>query len=681
MSAASTGFAIRHAPPLRWVTGAALVLALFGLSVPDAARGQAGIPYLAEPEPPKKAKGKAKEASAEPVEEAPAAAPVPAPPAALPLAAEPLETTGKPFAFFADLWRQRRAALERGDGAAAKQLLDRLLEAKSDAGWPDVFVLGEALALESSQARHASETRAALELASAAVVLAPHLPAVHLELAQARWAASAGALPTLGSIWRAAQLSLSEPPLLRLRMGNLALALTLAIVLTTVWFALTALLRHGGTFVHDLKHLLPPGTTSLQATLLGIGVLCVPIFLRVGLGWTLLCWVGLMSLYFGRNDRLAAAALLGLLALAAGLLPQITSHLAYSRSRSQDVYLAVRDAGAEAAEARIKARPVPLPEELYALGLRARWSGRLSEAQDWLSRAAKGGAEDHLLVTLGNIQYLAGDTDAAIKSYETVLQRDADNVVALFNLSRAYYAKTDHQRAGEAHRRAMALEYDRVDQMNRDAKRVGRTYVVEGEVPRPLLAVSLEYGRQHTQAVAQLWSPFGGKSSRLVFAGAAAAVAALAWLAMFLAQLLRPSASCPRCGDPACRRCNPEMPNAQQCGQCFHAFVERTGVDPQTRIHKEISALRHRARRTRIQQVLSFLCAGAGQMARGAAPLGLGLMLVFLAALAVFLAAIGVLPELAPTSSGLGWLSSSLSFALGLTVYILGLVDGLREHR
>ncbi len=659
-------------------------LALALLLLPGVVHAQAGIPYLAEPAPEKgkaKSKGKAPkpaEAEAPPAEtEVP---PAPAAPAEPPPAPAALVTSGRPFSHFANLWQERRAALQKGDVAASDKLLEQIIESKEASGWPDITLFGEALVAEVTAALVAKDPARASALGLAATRLAPHLPGVHSAYARARWASEGGFGDAARGLWRAVAVSFSEPPLLRLRFGTVLVAIALALSAATACFVLFTVFRHLGSFTHDLAHLLPSGTTRLQATLVGITLLLVPIFLRVGLAWSVLAWVVLLGIYLELQERIGAVIILVLFGLLALGLPQVTAHFAYPGSRSQDIYRAARDASAEDAAARLSQRPRLGPEEMHVMALRARWSGDLATARDWLERALRAGADPELGILLGNIQYLSGDSEAAIKSYEHVLAKDPENFEALYDLSRAHYARADHQAAGQSYRKAMELDYSRADELQREAKRIGKSFIVDNPVPRSLLNVGLEYGRLHTLAVHQIWSFVGGKASRLAFALSCAGAALLVGLLAFARRGLRPSSSCPRCGLAACRRCNPEMSDQAQCGQCFHAFIQKTGIEPQVRIQKEIQAHRHRARRARLRQVLSLLVAGAAQMLRGSSLQGVVLMAGYLGSGLVLVTALGYLPELLATGTP-RWLSLGLSGAGVLVFYGVALFDGMRRER
>jgi hypothetical protein len=677
---------------------AAVVLGvLAAMLTPSDARAQAGIPYLAEPDRPTKAKAKPKpKPTSESPPETDAAQPIAAPDAAgnttaagQPAPATPAETKpeaptlernpGKPFAWFADVWARRRAAITRGDAAEASRLLTTLVEAKMSSGWPDIFVYGDALAREANEARARGDATTAVSLAGAATLVAPHRPGTHFALGRAYAAAGRGLNSAASAYWRGITVTATEPPLARAHLGNVLVALAAALLVAAMLLTLVSLYRHAGLFFHDLHHLMPPGATRLQAVLVGVAILLTPIFMRLGPAWVVLSWLGLLSVYFDRRERIGAIVAVLALAVVSFGLPAITAHLAFPGSRAQDVFLTARDAAlGEAAAARLEARKTQSPEEQYALGLRARWSGDLPTARRWLDKAALSLDDEDLLVTAGNVRYFVGDRPGAIEAYEKALRVSPSSLPALFNLSRVYFALMEHQKAGEAQRRAMSIDLERVERLIEEAKRATGAYLVEAQVPARLTGVRADPGRAQWRMLSVLWEGLGGGTNRPTFALVAALGALYIVVALWLQRLLRPSTLCARCGRPACHRCNPEMPDQAQCGQCYHAFIDTQDVDPQERIRKEIQVHRYRARQTRVRQVLSIFIAGSGQMLRGAFLRGLLLMATFLGLLAVLLTALGVLPELV-AADGPRWVAAVVAGVTLFGLYLGALVDGVRE--
>ncbi len=598
-----------------------------------------------------------------------------------PTEAASAETGHDPVALL-EIWHQRRQALEAGNEAGAKEQLSKLLDAKSAAGWPNLFALGDALARESRRSLMAGKVGVAVELAIAATELAPDRPAPQLAVAHALWANGGAIRGSMAALARAFTFGWREPPQRRARLGNLTLVMLVALLVASTVFSVVVLYRHARIMVHDVHHLFPIGATRLQTGLLGLAVLLAPVFFRLGIAWAILWWVTLMGMYYQRRERAGAILVLALLAGTPIVLPWATSHIGYPGSRFEDIYLAARDVGALDAAERIAERPKPLPEEVFILGLRAYWSCDLDCAADLLEQAIRAGASDPELFTeLGNVRFALEDYPSALKYYEMAVGKDPSYVEAQFNLSRTYSAMANIRKSGEAYRRATEIDYERVEVFKEAAKRRGPHYVVQPGAPVRVLSLSKKIDVRHDWAVSHLWRLFGGRAPPLVFTAVALSALVLMVLMGWLARIARPSNGCPRCGRAACLRCNRELKDQKQCGQCYHAFVAREGVDPHTRIRKEIEVHRYQARTTRIRRVLSLMIAGTGQLLHGSSLRGLLFLSAFVASVLGLLMALGLIPEPVPTLAGVPWISVATTALLVVLFYGLGLWDVQRGER
>ncbi|MBI3178978.1 MAG: hypothetical protein HYZ27_04915, partial [Deltaproteobacteria bacterium] len=375
----------------------------------------------------------------------------------------------------------------------------------------------------------------------------------------------------------------------------------------------------------------------------GVAVFLAPIFFRVGVAWTVLAWLTAVGLYYRKSERIAAILVLALLALVPVGLPMFTHYLAYPGSRAEAAYLAARDLGATAAAEWLAREANPTAEELHVLGLRARWSGDLALAGQLLARAEQAGGSDASLFTrLGNVRFLLKDRQGAIDYYLKATRADPEHIIAFLNMSRAYYDMTEHQKAGDAHRRATAISDAGVEKYKR----------VEGVIEEPVPAALLrpQSGFEANERAAEhLWQLIGTRRSPRYHFAAASLTAMLAMVLLgWLRTPLKPSVRCGRCGRAACLRCTPEMPNQDQCGQCYHAFVAKVTVDAQARIHKEIEVHRYQARTAQIRRVISLVFSGTAHLLRGDSLRGLGLFVLSVVGLLGLGMALDVVPAPLP---------------------------------
>ncbi len=674
--------------------------------VPATGATQAGIPYLAEPDDPPPAdaapdaadravKGNTPSGANKPeTTSATVDKPEPAVPVVLPNREGPAHGSTDPTRTDEDepakgehtpvaialLWEQRRVAISIGNMTEAETLLLQLLRRKEISGWPNMFAYGDALARESATELQAGKVSRALACAEAAVVLAPTRPSAHMALARARWEKGGAFVGAIESLASAYALTWTEPPMRRGRIGNLVIVLIFGMLIACAVFALALVYRHARLLIHTIHHVLPKGATRLQSGLFGVAVLLLPVFLRWGPAWVLLAWIVLLGLYYQRSERAAAIVALAVIALVPLGMPTVTAYLSYPGSRAEAVYMAARDIGAEDIAARIAAQKTPTKEELQILGLRARWSGDLETAADWLSKAsAMEKSDPSLLVTLGNIHYALGDKALSLEYYKKAVTLNPDQVVAHFNMWLVHSSMAASKEAGEAYRKATAIDYARVEALQAAAKRLGPGHVVEEPVPERVVDVAVIAEPAHQRAVRQLWHLLGGSVvSRHQFVVAALAALVLMVALSWLRRFLLPSVACPRCGMAACTRCNPEMKNQKQCGQCYHAFVAKEAVDPQARVQKEIEVHRYQARTARVRRVVSLMLVGAGQMLAGRSLTGFVFLTCFVSCIWAVLLALNIVPEPVPYLSEPSLISAVGAGALGVLVYALGLWDTQR---
>ena len=617
------------------------------------AHAQAGLPYLADPG-----------------ERDVASAPVPPTDPELPRIAPDLSLVqrsrprGHPPRYFLDLWTTRRQALAAGGQAQARSILAEIVAGKQEAGWPNMFACGEALTRESAAALTAGRGAQALDLAQGAVDLAPDLPRAHLALAAAQWKHQGAFVRATGHVLRAGWKHLREPPLRRETLANVALAWASALAFSVALFSLAVLYRHVRTFSHDVQHLLASVGGRWLATVAAVALVLSPVVLGLGPLWAVLVWCGIMAWYFDVRERIGAVVAIAYLSALPFSLPPLLLLLEAPTSRSQQMYDATVDMLASDAVDALRAAEATA-ETRYTLGMRARWSGELEEASRLLAGAEELGANDpDLLTTLGNVRFWLGDANGAVDAYRRAIAHDADNAIAYFNLSRVYYAITEHQKAGEAFRRASSLDYEATESYAERAKKEGPGFVVSVGAARRLLGLPIEPGTLHRQAGLQLWQWVGGGARRFFFAFYGIATALLVILVGWLRRLVRPSAACGRCGQAACWRCNPELPDQHHCGQCYHAFVAADDIEAQVKIQKEIEVRRYQARTRRVRGILAVLLVGSPDLLRGESLRGLLSMATAGTLFLLLCGAMGWLPMPVHSLAGFEWITATLQGSL-----------------
>ena len=596
-----------------------------------------------------------------------AEAPAPPPPASAVEGTSSTPAAPQTYApdFFAERWTERREAQRMGDAQQVSLLLQQVVDAKGRSLWPSLPTYARALVYESRQARAQGDSAQALMLATAATRLAPQLPDAHVALAMAAWgqgnlgAAAHALLTASGALWR-------DGPTRQTRMGLLGLSLMLALVGTSLAFAMVQLLRYARPWLHDLNHRLPWPLHGWQAAASLAAVFAAPALLRLGPAWTVLVWLLLLASHFSRRERGTAMVLVVALASTSVLLPWAARAVFFSGSRAESRYLALSDPEARAAAQRLQRVPNPQPLELYALGLRARWSGDLGAAEALWRRALDaglGGAEGH--IALGNLAAARGDLPAAVHAFSDALKLQPDSALARLSYQRAAAAAAPG--SVPALRTAGPQLAAAVHALENEALRRG-ALVLEAPLPPGLMAPDLWPVDRRLHA--QLWRPWGGPLPVPLF---------LAACALVLARLVRsarrrpgPAFACSRCGDIACPQCSGTLADAVLCPGCHALAAYPDAVDATLRLRKEIAGHRHHAYQASLRRTLAVLVAGPAQLLQGAPIVGTLLLGTYLLAWVLLGWGTAWQPDLAPAYATMTGPLRGAALSLLLAVYLVG---------
>ena len=588
---------------------------------------------------------------------------------------EPPPPTGPPL--YRELWEAHREALQKQEEDQATEALNKLLRAKEEHDWPDFSAYADALAMRAKREQNSDE---ALRLAATAQLLGPHTPGVYLTRAELQWQ-SGGYWEAAKSWLRAVWITWREAPPSHMRWGNSMLGLLIALLVAACGYSLLALYRYTRLFGHTLRHLLPAGPSTLQLGLLTTAIMVTPLLFRVGPAAVALIWLGLLSPYYKRHERLGAIVVLSILLLMPIGFPFVAKSFAYPASDAHQLYRALRSLDADDTRVREMAKTEKNAEAMYVIGMRELWHDRWEVAKRWLIRASEAGMNDpELFTTLGNMYAKLGENREAISLYNRAIEADDSHVEAHFNLSRVYYNEAEHQKAGAAHRAAMAIDYLQVEYYGKEAKRIGTDYVAPVAIPDRLLHMPVDDSALLSAIETELWEWLGAAISRTQFMTLALVVLLLVVAMNWSGRLFRLPVACKRCGHAACKRCDPDIPNVENCGDCYRAFGAVDASDKQLRIRKEIDAHRHAARAVQVRVTASLLLAGAGHIYKGKIAPGLLLMVVYVWAILTILVAFGLTPMAHPMDGATRYIMLVVGALVAMLSYSYGIWAGIREE-
>lgn len=530
-------------------------------------------------------------------------------------------------------WKKSTAAMDFKDAQDAQTELLRL---KDELGVSDLDSFAAGFIRVSQARAAANDGTGAVNYASVAVQLAPHLPYAHVALAQAYFAADPTELGRFfGAIKAALKEMASDPRYLRPALADLGTGALFALLATAAATLLALFLRKVRYFLHDFHHLFPKAAARWQSAAAAGLLLLLPVVLHLGLAPVLLVLFGAVTLYLGMSERIVAAALiasLGAVPVLGGLLAQLTG---FAGTIAEDVYRLERG-GLGATEAmqhtqkRLADGRAEFPE-LFALARYELRRGQLDAAIDHFKLAAtKRNNEARLLTNLGNALLEKGDSDGALEMYQNASQADPTLAAAFFNLSKLY-----SRRAAALPDEAVGVELDKAHNAIANAQRLDESLLSREDPPptadvlanRLLLSPSLSASELSLLASssgadqkvqAQLSRALLGTNPSMAAFVYPAALAGLLFGFGLLSLRLRTARACEKCGRSVCRRCDPEIGvGSTLCGQCVNVFARKGVVPAPLKVRKQLEVAHHQTRMGRLSYLLGLLCSGAGHLFAG----------------------------------------------------------------
>lgn len=531
-------------------------------------------------------------------------------------------------------WERWRKASADGNAVASAAARADIFKFRDDLALPSVesFAAGFVRAVEARQ--KANDASGAVDLASAAVDLAPALPYAHLGLAGAYYFADAFDVGRyLGELGAALSCMVADPRYVRPALADLGAALLMTLFATTCVVAVVLFARRARYFLHDFHHLLPRAAARWQSVAAATLLLSVPVVMRLGAVPLLFVLLATVAFYLTLTERVVAAVLIASL----GLLPYGASFVArravFAGTLADDVFEIERGGhGAEDAVGRVSQRAAEDRAgyaELFVLGRYELQRGKLEAALAHLKAAIVSRAGDaRAMVNLGNAMAARGDLEGAIVVYESAAKADPQLAAAPYNLGRVLEIRAaalpaataplelDRAKSALAQGRALDPKLEARKDPGNDLQ-VNRLLVAPGLPPDELASMSDPgslYEKVQAQVGAQLVSDVELPLGALL-------ALALGLLLLGLGELrlkLGVSKVCNKCGRPVCRRCDHELGRgSEMCHQCVNVFARKDVVPPPVKVRKQVEVARHQSRMDKVAIGFGLVCSGAGHLFAG----------------------------------------------------------------
>ncbi len=522
-----------------------------------------------------------------------------------------------------------------------------------------------------------------LERATAAVELAPDLPAAHMRLARALWlegdepiAAIRALFGALAAIGRHLEASLWFT-------GSALFVLATALVaggLIVAALAGVVALAHAA---HDLGHLLPRAMPAFGRWAGLAAVLALPLAIGEGALGLALGLLGVGVVYGGRAQRFA------LLLAGAGI-----GIGAYPAMRYASAALAAlpEDSVAQAAWAVAQGIPTPVealrlsaladrdPLAARGLAIHVRRLGDVERADALYQQLLASGADDvSAQNNAADVQLALGHTERAIELYRIAAR--GESPVVLFNLAQAYGRAFRVEDLNQTIAHAQRAGAEQVAHLT--ALQGGGTESFVADLPP---APSLFWSRAlRSGAGADLAQEFRdhfapGRLGRDAPAYAAVA-SALVLLGGLFGARIHPSRACRRCGDRICRRCGPRGGSGDLCDGCTTLFFTPEKTDRVLRAAR-VGALRTREDRIgRVHALLSLLVPGAAGLLAERPVLGWLGAIYFSLACGTLLWRGGVVPDplVAGAAAPVVFLGAAAFAAVGYAITVAASIAARRQ--
>ncbi len=519
----------------------------------------------------------------------------------------------------AEVWFRHRAALDRGSGEQAEQLLQAALDfmrREAIRAAPEVATAFFADGRRALEEEHYARARASLETAAR---FDPALGAAHYGIGSVRLRADRDLPGAVAAILAGMRAQISDPATRFLLVANSLLIAALGVCVGAVLAFLILGWQQASAFFHDLQEMLSGRLSDHAARLVGWTVLLLPCLFYLPWAWVLAIWGVLLAPYLRRRARVLVIGLLSVMVLAGPAGRVIRTCFAAAADPGARALVNTRLEGHDPAQVEILRTLAGAHEDdplfAFVLGGVESAAGRLDEATQAYQRVLEiDPRHARAMVNLGNVHALRQEHNLAQNLYKQAAKIDPGLALALYNSHLDYLGNFEMEAADtaleEARRRDGALIAALVG---------GGSGKGERPVPRDCRALLHEiYGRAFRLGQA---SPAPGWTRTFLAPSSLAGVAGLVGLVLLPGLGLVPRQSsarrCHRCGRPFCRRCQSVGKHPDVCSQCLHLFILRDGVAPETKQRKLQDVARHARRLWIGERLVSLVLPGGGHLLGG----------------------------------------------------------------
>ena len=485
-------------------------------------------------------------------------------------------------------------------------LADEFAESQLNSGIRNLEVSSYIL-LHESQANRAQ----AVTLLSRASAYSPDLPAVHFELAKAKFSLSyTGILDSVDHVvsginaysknfWWSFSLT-----------GGAFLGLVLSLIVAIFIIVIVRIFSDLPLLSHEVEE-----SRQNSALLLVLFVLSLisPLLFLAGM-------LVLLGLYMTRIDKALVYFFLVFLLASPFFFRTTAQFLQVSSSGVMRAIVDVNESKGNAYALSVL-KSSGEPPALFSYGLALKRAGLYHEAIAAYNNLIKTKVDAPVYVNLGNVYVGQNNMEEAVKSYLAAINI-RPLASAYYNLSQISREGLDFEKGNEYFSKALEIDRDAVTGYRAISGR-NPNRIVADEAISPSALWNLAWKTPVKSATFNLSALPGWTIS----------LAAL--LLIFAFYMINNHSGnkayrCRRCNKIFCPRCEKHIMWGQMCPQCFRSLIKLEEIEVKERVAQLLSIYEHQKRRRDIMKLLSFIIPGSSQVYAGKILYGFFLMWPFL---------------------------------------------------
>lgn len=521
------------------------------------------------------------------------------------------------------LWFARKVALEASDLLGAQGRVEELRAFMRQEGITADRSISRGFAYEGYENLREGNYERARSAFDLARTFDPFLPQAQLGYAWSQLRSGRGVFTFLDEYAKGIKLSFSRLLTDEIMISNLAIIVTLSILISLTIFSLFVIARCQGRVRHEifeaLRRLMPDPAARFASWVFFL----LPLLAWVGGIWLILYWLVICFRHMRPAEKLVALGvflMIGLSPMGVGLAidrfesstdPELTAVLSASQ---QGYNPATLERLEQVAQAHAKS-----PELHLLLGTLYAKGDLQGKAFDTYSFVLKQRPTSvPAMINIGNVYFRLGEYSQAVGRYKQALDQEPNNVSAYWNL---YLAQTELLHFAEAEAslaRARELDDDRVGELLAQKKEAGAGQLIQEGADLSRIKTELRRDRgQRDRMGHALANPVSMASGGALL---------LALLLVFGSRHVT-TECCSRCGRPFCDRCRVESSRSDFCPRCVHILIKRNEVTAGV-LQQETLAIERRDRLNFItRHVLSLVLPGSGLIMSGRVALGVPIMM------------------------------------------------------